>query len=168
MYKRTQKFFFVASVFSTREKLCASVSVVSTSLDGFFYVTRALLPKMLQRKHGGSIVNMASLSGLKGTQGQTNYSAAKAALIGATKALAIETAARSVRVNAVACGATILAEVTGYGFSSNGGGISQPYDKAASRRTQLSQLANAYAAEVERLLELYPLQWFNYSGLSEN
>lgn len=79
-------------------------SVLGTSVNGFFYVTRRLLPKMMQRKHGGSIVNVASLSGLKGMQGQTNYSAAKAALIGATKALALETAARSVRVNAVAPG----------------------------------------------------------------
>lgn len=79
-------------------------SVLGTSVNGFFYVTRYLLPKMLQRKHGGSIVNVASLSGLKGMQGQTNYSAAKAALIGATKALALETAARNVRVNAVAPG----------------------------------------------------------------
>ena len=79
-------------------------AVIDTSLNGFFYVTRKLLPKMMQRKHGGRIVNMSSLSGLKGMQGQANYSAAKAALIGATKALALETAARSVTVNAVAPG----------------------------------------------------------------
>lgn len=79
-------------------------SVLGTSVNGFFYVTRKLLPKMMQRKHGGSIVNIASLSGLKGMQGQTNYSAAKAALIGATKALALEVAPRQVRVNAVAPG----------------------------------------------------------------
>ena len=79
-------------------------AVINTSLDGFFYVTRKLLPKMMQRKHGGRIVNMSSLSGLKGMQGQANYSAAKAALIGATKALALETAARGVTVNAVAPG----------------------------------------------------------------
>ena len=79
-------------------------AVINTSLDGFFYVTRKLLPKMMQRKHGGRIVNMSSLSGLKGMQGQVNYSAAKAALIGATKALALETAARGVTVNAVAPG----------------------------------------------------------------
>ena len=78
--------------------------VLGTSLDGFFYVTRKLLPKMLARKHGGRIVNMSSLSGLKGMQGQVNYSAAKAALVGATKALALETASRSVTVNAVAPG----------------------------------------------------------------
>lgn len=79
-------------------------SVLGISVNGFFYVTRKLLPKMMQRRHGGSIVNVASLSGLKGIKGQTNYSAAKAALIGATKALALETASRQVRVNAVAPG----------------------------------------------------------------
>lgn len=79
-------------------------AVMNTSLNGFFYVTRQLLPKMMMRKHGGRIVNMASLSGLKGIAGQTNYSAAKAGLIGATKALAQEAAARNVTVNAVAPG----------------------------------------------------------------
>ncbi|MBQ0020713.1 MAG: 3-oxoacyl-ACP reductase FabG [Bacteroidales bacterium] len=79
-------------------------AVINTSLNGFFYVTRQLLPKMMMRKHGGRIVNMASLSGIKGLPGQTNYSAAKAALIGATKALAQEAAPRSVTVNAVAPG----------------------------------------------------------------
>ena len=79
-------------------------SVISTSLNGFFYVTRQLLPKMLMRKHGGRIINRTSLSGIKGMAGQTNYSAAKAALIGATKALAQEAAARNVTVNAVAPG----------------------------------------------------------------
>ena len=79
-------------------------SVVDISLNGFFYVTRHLLPKMMMRKHGGRIVNMTSLSGLKGMAGQVNYSAAKAGLIGATKALAQEAAARQVTVNAVAPG----------------------------------------------------------------
>lgn len=78
--------------------------VIDTSLNGFYYVTKYLLPKMMARKHGGRIVNMASLSGLKGMAGQTNYSAAKAALIGATKALAQEVASRNVTVNAVAPG----------------------------------------------------------------
>lgn len=79
-------------------------AVIDTSLNGFYYVTKRLLPKMMARKHGGRIVNMASLSGLKGMAGQTNYSAAKAALIGATKALAQEVAPRGVTVNAVAPG----------------------------------------------------------------
>lgn len=79
-------------------------AVIDTTLDGFYYVTRRCLPQMMMRKHGGRIVNMASLSGLKGLPGQTNYSAAKAALIGATKALAQETAARNVTVNAIAPG----------------------------------------------------------------
>lgn len=77
--------------------------VLSTDLDSFFYVTRRLLKNMLSRRFG-RIVNLASLSGLKGLPGQTNYSAAKGALIAATKALAQETAKRKVTVNAVAPG----------------------------------------------------------------
>ncbi len=79
-------------------------AVIRTSVNGLFYVTRFLLPKMMARGHGGRIVNMSSLSGLKGMAGQTNYCAAKAAVIGATRALAQETAARNVTVNAVAPG----------------------------------------------------------------
>ena len=78
--------------------------VLDTTMNGFFYLTRRLLKHMMPRKRGGRIINMASLSGLKGIQGQTNYSAAKAALIGATKALALEVAARGITVNAVAPG----------------------------------------------------------------
>ena len=78
--------------------------VLDTTLNGFFYITRHLLKHMLLRKHGGRIINIASLSGVKGLPGQTNYSAAKAALIGATKALAQEVASRNVTVNAVAPG----------------------------------------------------------------
>lgn len=77
--------------------------VLNTSLNGFFYVTRRILKGMLM-KRDGRIVNVVSLSGLKGLPGQTNYSAAKAAVIGATKALAQEVAARRVTVNAVAPG----------------------------------------------------------------
>ncbi len=78
-------------------------SVVRTSLDGFFYVTRLVLSGMLRKRYG-RIVNVVSLSGLKGMPGQTNYSAAKAGVIGATKALAQEVAKRNVTVNAVAPG----------------------------------------------------------------
>jgi 3-oxoacyl-[acyl-carrier protein] reductase len=78
-------------------------SVIDTSLYGFFYVTRRVLKGMLTKRFG-RIINITSLSGLKGMPGQTNYSAAKAALIGATKALAQEVAARKVTVNAVAPG----------------------------------------------------------------
>lgn len=78
--------------------------VIDTNLNGFFYITRRLLKHMMPRRRGGRIVNMASLSGLKGMPGQVNYSAAKAALIGATKALAQEVAPRGVTVNAVAPG----------------------------------------------------------------
>ncbi len=78
--------------------------VLDTTLDGFFYITRRLLKHMMPRKRGGRIVNVASLSGVKGLPGQTNYSAAKAALIGATKALAQEVAPRNITVNAIAPG----------------------------------------------------------------
>ena len=78
-------------------------NVINTNLHGFFYVTRRLLKNMLTKRYG-RIVTVSSLSGLKGMPGQTNYSAAKAAVIGATKALAQEVGARKVTVNAVAPG----------------------------------------------------------------
>jgi 3-oxoacyl-[acyl-carrier protein] reductase len=77
--------------------------VLDISLNGFFYVTRRILKSMLMKRNG-RIINIVSLSGLKGLPGQTNYSAAKAAVIGATKALAQEVAPRKVTVNAVAPG----------------------------------------------------------------
>ncbi|MRG46055.1 3-oxoacyl-ACP reductase FabG [Chitinophaga sp. SYP-B3965] len=77
--------------------------VLDASLDGFFYVTKQVLTGMLIKRYG-RIINMVSLSGLKGTPGQVNYSAAKAGLIGATKALAQEIAKRNVTVNAIAPG----------------------------------------------------------------
>ena len=79
-------------------------SVIDTNLNGYFYITRYLLKHMMPRKRGGRIINITSLSGIKGLPGQSNYSAAKAALIGATKALAQEVAARNVTVNAIAPG----------------------------------------------------------------
>lgn len=78
-------------------------AVLDTTLNGFFYITRRLVKDMMTHRFG-RIINMASLSGLKGLPGQTNYSAAKAAIIGATKALAQEVAPRKVTVNAVAPG----------------------------------------------------------------
>ena len=86
-------------------------SVVNTSLNGFFHLTRRLLKDMITHRHG-RVINISSVSGLKGMAGQVNYSAAKAALIGATKALAQEVAARKVTVNAVAPG-FIESDMTG-------------------------------------------------------
>ena len=77
--------------------------VMKTNLDSFYNVTRPVLQPMVVHKKG-RIINMTSLSGLKGLPGQTNYSAAKGGLIAATKALAQEVAARRVTVNAVAPG----------------------------------------------------------------
>ena len=78
-------------------------NVIDTTLNGFFYTTRRVLKGMMTKRFG-RIINITSLSGLKGMPGQCNYSAAKAALIGATKALAQEVAPRKVAVNAVAPG----------------------------------------------------------------
>ncbi|MBO4530243.1 MAG: 3-oxoacyl-ACP reductase FabG [Paludibacteraceae bacterium] len=77
--------------------------VLDTSLNGFMYTTRSVLKPMLTKKRG-RIVNMVSLSGQKGLPGQTNYSAAKGAVMAATKALAQEVARKGVTVNAVAPG----------------------------------------------------------------
>lgn len=78
-------------------------NVLNTSLNGFFNVTRTLIQDLLKNRYG-RIINVASISGMKGTPGQVNYSAAKAGLIGATKALAQEIAKRNITVNAVAPG----------------------------------------------------------------
>jgi len=77
--------------------------VINTSLNGFFNVTNFFIQKLLRNKYG-RIINMVSVSGVKGTPGQTNYSAAKGALVGATKALAQEVGKRNITVNAVAPG----------------------------------------------------------------
>jgi 3-oxoacyl-[acyl-carrier protein] reductase len=77
--------------------------VTRTTLDGFFHVTQPLVMPMVSRRRG-RIINIASISGLVGNRGQTNYSAAKAGLIGATRSLALELAKRKITVNAVAPG----------------------------------------------------------------
>jgi 3-oxoacyl-[acyl-carrier protein] reductase len=77
--------------------------VIDTALDGFFHVTQPLVMPMVRRRWG-RIVNIASISGVNGNRGQVNYAAAKAGLIGATKALAIELVSRNITVNAVAPG----------------------------------------------------------------
>lgn len=78
--------------------------VISTSLDGFYNVLKPLMMPMIRLKQGGRIVTLSSVSGIMGNRGQVNYSAAKAGLIGATKALALELAKRKITVNCVAPG----------------------------------------------------------------
>lgn len=78
-------------------------SVVDTTLGGFYNVTHPLVMPMVRRKFG-RIINLSSISGVRGNRGQVNYSAAKAGIIGATKALSIELAKRKITVNAVAPG----------------------------------------------------------------
>ncbi len=77
--------------------------VLRTTLDGFYNVTHFFIQKMLRNRYG-RIINIASVSGVKGTSGQANYSAAKGALVATTKALAQEVAKRNITVNAVAPG----------------------------------------------------------------
>lgn len=79
--------------------------VIHTNLDGFYNVLKPIVMPMVQARKPGRIVTLSSVSGLMGNRGQTNYSAAKAGIIGATKALAIELAKREITVNCVAPGA---------------------------------------------------------------
>ncbi len=79
-------------------------SVIHTNLDGFYNVLQPVVMPMVRRRKPGRIVTLASVSGIAGNRGQTNYSAAKAGIIGATKALALELAKREITVNCVAPG----------------------------------------------------------------
>lgn len=94
----------------TRDNTFAALSgtdwdeVLDTSLGGFYNVVHPLLMPMVRARKGGRIVTIASVSGIIGNRGQVNYSAAKAGLIGATKALAVELASRSITVNCIAPG----------------------------------------------------------------
>ncbi|ANE54645.1 MULTISPECIES: 3-oxoacyl-ACP reductase FabG [Methylomonas] len=79
-------------------------SVIRTNLDGFYNVLQPLVMPMVRRRKPGRIVTLSSVSGLIGNRGQVNYSAAKAGIIGASKALALELAKREITVNCVAPG----------------------------------------------------------------
>jgi len=79
-------------------------SVLRSNLDGFYNVLQPVVMPMIQRRKPGRIVTLSSVSGLMGNRGQVNYSAAKAGIIGATKALALELAKRNITVNCVAPG----------------------------------------------------------------
>ena len=79
-------------------------SVLRTNLDGFYNVLQPLVMPMIRRRKPGRIVTLSSVSGVIGNRGQVNYSASKAGIIGATKALAVELASRSITVNCVAPG----------------------------------------------------------------
>jgi len=79
-------------------------SVIHTNLDAFYNVLQPVVMPMVRRRQPGRIVTLSSVSGLAGNRGQTNYSAAKAGIIGATKALALELAKRGITVNCVAPG----------------------------------------------------------------
>lgn len=92
-------------------------SVLDTNLSGVFYITRRVVENMIFNRRG-RIINISSISGLKGIEGQINYSAAKAAIIGATKSLAVELASRKITVNAIAPG-YIETEMLYHGIEDN-------------------------------------------------
>ncbi len=79
-------------------------TVIHTDLDGFFNVLKPLITPLITERKGGRIITISSISGLMGNRGQVNYSAAKAGIIGATKALALELAKRKITVNCIAPG----------------------------------------------------------------
>ncbi|CAN5922198.1 3-ketoacyl-ACP reductase FabG2 [soil metagenome] len=79
-------------------------AVLRTNLDGFYNVLQPAIMPMVSARRGGRIVTLSSVSGIAGNRGQTNYSAAKAGIIGATKALALELAKRNITANCVAPG----------------------------------------------------------------
>ncbi|MCZ4337929.1 3-ketoacyl-ACP reductase FabG2 [Shewanella colwelliana] len=79
-------------------------SVIHTNLDGFYNVVHPCTMPMIQTRKGGRIITMASVSGIAGNRGQVNYSASKAGIIGATKALSLELAKRKITVNCIAPG----------------------------------------------------------------
>jgi 3-oxoacyl-[acyl-carrier protein] reductase len=79
-------------------------AVLGTNLDGFYNVLRPVVMPMVTARRGGRIVTLSSISGLMGNRGQVNYSASKAGIVGATKALSIELAKRAITVNCVAAG----------------------------------------------------------------
>ena len=80
-------------------------AVIHTNLDSFYNVLKPLIMTTRKNKRGGRIITMASVSGIIGNRGQTNYSASKAGIIGATKALAVELAGRNITCNVIAPGA---------------------------------------------------------------
>jgi 3-oxoacyl-[acyl-carrier protein] reductase len=88
-------------------------SVLRTNLDGFYNVLNPLILPMVRRRASGRIVTLSSVAGLTGNRGQVNYSAAKAGIIGATKALALELARREITVNCVAPGLIDTDMITG-------------------------------------------------------
>ena len=100
-------------------------SVIHTNLDGFYNVLQPCVMPMVRRRQPGRIVTLASVSGLAGNRGQTNYSAAKAGIIGATKALALELAKRQITVNCVAPG-LVDTEMLRSCFGGAAGGYPQP------------------------------------------
>lgn len=88
-------------------------AVLTTNLDGFYNVLHPVVMPMVSARRGGRIVTLSSVSGMMGNRGQVNYSAAKAGIIGATKALAIELARRNITVNCVAPGIIETQMITG-------------------------------------------------------
>ena len=128
-------------------------AVVHTNLDSFYNVLHPLVMPMVRRRKPGRIVTLSSVSGLVGNRGQTNYSAAKAGIIGATKALALELASRAITVNCVAPGLIetdmINQEVLDHALKLiPAGRMGQPYEVAHAVSFLLSESAGYITRQV--------------------
>lgn len=127
--------------------------VIHTNLDGFYNVLKPLVMPMIRLRNGGRIVTISSVSGLIGNRGQVNYSAAKAGIIGATKALAIELAKRKITVNCVAPGVIETDMIEGI-FADEAkkmipmGSFGKPEDIAATVSFLMSENANYITRQV--------------------
>ena len=127
--------------------------VIHTNLDGFYNVLKPLVMPMIRLRNGGRIVTISSVSGLIGNRGQVNYSAAKAGIIGATKALAIELAKRKITVNCVAPGVIETDMIEGI-FADEAkkmipmGSFGKPEDIAATVGFLMSENANYITRQV--------------------
>jgi 3-oxoacyl-[acyl-carrier protein] reductase len=129
-------------------------AVIETGLDGFYNVVHPLTMPMVRARQGGRIVTIASVSGVMGNRGQVNYSAAKAGMIGATKALAVELATRRITVNCVAPGlieTEMLAELPHLEHALQTvpmGRVGQPDEVAAAASFLMSDAASYITRQV--------------------
>ncbi len=136
-----------------RSRAVTGTCVLRTNLDGFYNVLHPLVMPMIRRRDGGRIVTMSSISGIMGNRGQVNYSASKAGIIGATKALAVELAKRDITVNCIAPGIIETAMTQALSETEIGAAIpmrrfGKPHEVAALAEFLLSEDASYITRQV--------------------